>query len=90
MPLPGPFNVANALGAIVALVEAGIPLQTAVEGIADLPGVPGRLERVDEGQDFAVLVDYAHKPGAVEAVLGTLRPLTDGPPRHRAGLRRRP
>jgi UDP-N-acetylmuramoyl-L-alanyl-D-glutamate--2,6-diaminopimelate ligase len=78
VPLPGPFNVANALGAIVALVEAGIGLQTAVDGIGRLPGVPGRLEYVDEGQDFAVLVDYAHKPGAVEAVLGTLRPLTDG------------
>jgi UDP-N-acetylmuramoyl-L-alanyl-D-glutamate--2,6-diaminopimelate ligase len=62
----------------VALVEAGIALQTAVEGIAALPGVPGRLEPVDEGQDFTVLVDYAHKPGAVEAVLGTLRPLTEG------------
>jgi UDP-N-acetylmuramoyl-L-alanyl-D-glutamate--2,6-diaminopimelate ligase len=75
--LPGPFNVTNALGAIVVLVEAGIALQTAVDGIAALPGVPGRLERVDEGQEFTVLVDYAHKPGAVEAVLGTLRPLTE-------------
>ena len=78
VPLPGPFNVANALGAIVALVEAGISLPVAVRGIAGLPGVPGRLEPVDEGQDFTVLVDYAHKPGAVEAVLGTLRPLTTG------------
>ncbi len=75
--LPGPFNVSNALGAIVALVESGISLQTAVHGVAALPGVPGRLERVDEGQEFTVLVDYAHKPGAVEAVLGTLRPLTE-------------
>jgi UDP-N-acetylmuramoyl-L-alanyl-D-glutamate--2,6-diaminopimelate ligase len=78
VPLPGPFNVANALGAIVALVEAGIPLPVAVRGIESLPGVPGRLEPVDEGQDFTVLVDYAHKPGAVEAVLCTLRPLTEG------------
>ncbi len=76
--LPGPFNVANALGAIVALVEAGIPLQTAVQGVGTMTGVPGRLERVDEGQDFVVLVDYAHKPGAVEAVLNTLRPVTEG------------
>ncbi len=76
--LAGPFNVANALGAIVALVEAGIPLQRAVEGIARMPGVPGRMERVDEGQEFAALVDYAHKPGAVEAVLTTLRPVTEG------------
>ncbi|GLZ03631.1 UDP-N-acetylmuramoyl-L-alanyl-D-glutamate--2,6-diaminopimelate ligase [Actinomadura sp. NBRC 104412] len=76
--LAGPFNVSNALAAIVALVEAGIPLQTAVHGVASLPGVPGRLERVDEGQDFVTLVDYSHKPGAVEAVLSALRPVTEG------------
>ncbi|MFI0407042.1 UDP-N-acetylmuramoyl-L-alanyl-D-glutamate--2,6-diaminopimelate ligase [Actinomadura sp. 3N508] len=76
--LAGPFNVANALAAIVALVEAGIPLQAAVRGVASLPGVPGRLERVDEGQEFVTLVDYSHKPGAVEAVLTALRPVTEG------------
>lgn len=76
--LAGPFNVANALAAIVALVEAGIPLQAAVRGVASLPGVPGRLERVDEGQEFVTLVDYSHKPGAVEAVLNALRPVTEG------------
>ena len=76
--LPGPFNVANALGAIVALVEAGISLASAVAGVAACAGVPGRLERVDDGQDFTVLVDYSHKPGAVEAVLTALRPVTQG------------
>ena len=76
--LPGPFNVANALGAIVALVEAGVSLAAAVAGVAACPGVPGRLERVDRGQDFTVLVDYSHKPGAVEAVLRALRPVTEG------------
>ncbi|TDD74801.1 UDP-N-acetylmuramoyl-L-alanyl-D-glutamate--2,6-diaminopimelate ligase [Actinomadura rubrisoli] len=76
--LAGPFNVANALGAIVALVEAGIPLPAAVRGVGALPGVPGRLERVDEGQEFVTLVDYSHKPGAVEAVLTALRPVTEG------------
>ncbi|MCW2905042.1 MAG: UDP-N-acetylmuramyl-tripeptide synthetase [Streptosporangiaceae bacterium] len=76
--LPGPFNVANALTAIVALVEAGIALPTAVDGVASLPGVPGRLEPVDEGQGFVALVDYSHKPGAVEAVLSALRPVTEG------------
>ncbi|MFI6521635.1 UDP-N-acetylmuramoyl-L-alanyl-D-glutamate--2,6-diaminopimelate ligase [Spirillospora sp. NPDC050679] len=76
--LTGPFNVSNALSAIVALVEAGVPLQTAVTGVGSLAGVPGRLERVDEGQDFVALVDYSHKPGAVEAVLTALRPVTEG------------
>jgi UDP-N-acetylmuramoyl-L-alanyl-D-glutamate--2,6-diaminopimelate ligase len=76
--LPGPFNVANALAAIVALVEAGIGLGDAVAGVAACAGVPGRLERVDAGQDFTVLVDYSHKPGAVEAVLTALRPVTPG------------
>jgi len=76
--LPGPYNVANALGAVVALVEAGVHPSAAVMGVAACPGVPGRLERVDAGQDFTVLVDYSHKPGAVEAVLSALRPVTGG------------
>jgi UDP-N-acetylmuramoyl-L-alanyl-D-glutamate--2,6-diaminopimelate ligase len=76
--MPGPFNVANALGAIVALVEAGVSLAAAVAGVAACPGVPGRLDRIEAGQDFTVLVDYSHKPGAVEAVLTALRPVTQG------------
>jgi UDP-N-acetylmuramoyl-L-alanyl-D-glutamate--2,6-diaminopimelate ligase len=76
--LPGLYNVANALGAVVALVEAGVHLTTAVAGVAACPGVPGRLERVEAGQDFTLLVDYSHKPGAVEAVLQALRPVTGG------------
>jgi UDP-N-acetylmuramoyl-L-alanyl-D-glutamate--2,6-diaminopimelate ligase len=76
--LPGPFNVANALGAIVALVESGVGLASAVAGVAACPGVPGRLERVEAGQDFTVFVDYSHKPGAVRAVLDALRPVTLG------------
>ena len=77
--LPGSFNVANALGAIVALVEAGADLADAVSGVASCPGVPGRLQRVPArpGQPDA-FVDYSHKPGAVEAVLGALRPVTSG------------
>ena len=76
--MPGPFNVANALGAIVALVEVGVDLAVAVAGVGALPGVPGRLERVEAGQDLTVLVDYSHKPGAVQAVLRALRPVTQG------------
>jgi UDP-N-acetylmuramoyl-L-alanyl-D-glutamate--2,6-diaminopimelate ligase len=76
--MPGPFNVANALAAIVALVEAGVGIATAVAGVAACPGVPGRLERVEAGQDFTVFVDYSHKPGAVRAVLDALRTVTLG------------
>jgi UDP-N-acetylmuramoyl-L-alanyl-D-glutamate--2,6-diaminopimelate ligase len=75
--LPGPFNVTNALGAIVALVEAGVRLEDAVAGVAGCPGVPGRLERVPGGPPDA-FVDYSHKPGAVEAVLSSLRSVTAG------------
>jgi len=77
--LAGVFNVANALGAVVALVEAGVRLEDAVAGIAACPGVPGRLERVPApGLDLTAFVDYSHKPGAVEAVLRSLRPVTQG------------
>lgn len=76
--LPGLFNVANALGSIVALVEAGISLQTAVHGIGMFTGVPGRMERVPGTSGYQAIVDYAHKPGAVESILGSLRPVTEG------------
>ncbi|WP_078656381.1 UDP-N-acetylmuramoyl-L-alanyl-D-glutamate--2,6-diaminopimelate ligase [Kitasatospora aureofaciens] len=78
VPLPGPFNVANALAAITVLVTAGLPLERAVAGVAAVAGVPGRLERVDAGQPFVAVVDYAHKPDALEAVLGSLREVTKG------------
>ena len=77
-PLPGPFNVANALAAVVTLAVAGIDPQTAADGIAAVPGVPGRLERVEAGQPYLAVVDYAHKTDAVESVLRSLRKVTEG------------
>ncbi|MGW1881761.1 UDP-N-acetylmuramoyl-L-alanyl-D-glutamate--2,6-diaminopimelate ligase [Streptomyces sp. NPDC001970] len=77
-PLPGPFNVANTLAAIVTLAVAGIDPGTAAEGVAAVPGVPGRLERVDAGQPYLAVVDYAHKTDAVESVLRSLRKVTKG------------
>ncbi|MFD7668210.1 UDP-N-acetylmuramoyl-L-alanyl-D-glutamate--2,6-diaminopimelate ligase [Streptomyces sp. NPDC059788] len=77
-PIPGPFNVANALAAITALVVAGVDPQTAADGVAAVPGVPGRLERVDAGQGYLAVVDYAHKTDAVESVLRALRKVTEG------------
>ncbi|MCY7396772.1 MAG: UDP-N-acetylmuramoyl-L-alanyl-D-glutamate--2,6-diaminopimelate ligase [Nocardioides sp.] len=77
-PVPGGFNVSNTLAAVAACAEAGLDPVRLAAAIAAGPGVPGRFERVDRGQDFTVIVDYAHKPDAVTAALETLRPLTTG------------
>ncbi len=76
VPLTGGYNVANALCAIAALAEAGFDAAAVAEAMGRAQGVPGRLERVDAGQDFLALVDYAHKPDAVTAALTAVRPLT--------------
>jgi UDP-N-acetylmuramoyl-L-alanyl-D-glutamate--2,6-diaminopimelate ligase len=76
--LPGAFNVANAAIALAALAESGVGLRDAVAGVAALPGVPGRMERVDAGQPFLALVDYAHTPEAVATLLQTVRTVTAG------------
>ncbi|HPU13972.1 MAG TPA: UDP-N-acetylmuramoyl-L-alanyl-D-glutamate--2,6-diaminopimelate ligase [Aeromicrobium sp.] len=78
VPLPGAFNVSNAVAAVVALVSQGFDLPELVAGIATSPGVPGRMQRVHGGQPFTAVVDYAHKPEAIEAVLTALRPVTAG------------
>jgi len=78
LPLGGRFNVSNALAAATAAVRLGIPETTIVAGLAQAPPVPGRFEPVDEGQPFAVLVDYAHKPGALEGALAAARDAADG------------
>lgn len=78
VPLTGAFNVANALCAVALAAEAGFDPAAVAAGIAASPGVPGRLERIDAGQDFLAIVDYAHKPDAVEAAIAALRPLTAG------------
>src|SRR6266511_180705 len=78
LQLAGQFNVANALGALAAAAALGIDLDTAAAGLAGLAGVPGRFERVDEGQPFTVLVDYAHTPDSLENVLRAARAVTHG------------
>ena len=76
--LPGHFNVANALGAFAAAAALGVSPEVAAEGLARAERVPGRFEPVDEGQAFAVLVDYAHTPDSLENVLRAARRLTEG------------
>lgn len=70
--LTGGYNVANAALAVALLDGAGVAPEAAAEGLRDAT-VPGRLQPIDRGQQFLALVDYAHKPGALQAVLETLR-----------------
>jgi UDP-N-acetylmuramoyl-L-alanyl-D-glutamate--2,6-diaminopimelate ligase len=77
-PLPGRFNVLNVLGATAAVHALGVDLDTIATAVADAGRVPGRFEPVDEGQDFAVLVDYAHTPDSLENVLRAARDLARG------------
>ncbi|MFL6298130.1 MAG: UDP-N-acetylmuramoyl-L-alanyl-D-glutamate--2,6-diaminopimelate ligase [Actinomycetes bacterium] len=76
--LAGQFNVANALGALAAADALGIGLETAAAGLETLAGVPGRFERVDAGQPFTVLVDYAHTPDSLDNLLRAARAVTGG------------
>jgi UDP-N-acetylmuramoyl-L-alanyl-D-glutamate--2,6-diaminopimelate ligase len=77
-PLPGRFNVSNTLAALATAAALGVGLDEAVAALASFRAAPGRFEPVDEGQDFAVLVDYAHTPDSLENVLRAARDLTDG------------
>jgi UDP-N-acetylmuramoyl-L-alanyl-D-glutamate--2,6-diaminopimelate ligase len=77
-PLPGRFNVQNVLGAVAAAHALGVPLAEIAAALPQAGRVPGRFEPVDEGQPFAVLVDYAHTPDSLENVLRAARPLTRG------------
>lgn len=76
--LRGRFNLENALGALAAGRLLGLADDAIARGIESVRGVPGRFESIDEGQPFAVIVDYAHKPGALENVLRAARELAQG------------
>jgi len=79
LPLPGRYNVANALGALAAARSLGVGLDVLLGALEQGVRVPGRLEPVDEGQRFAVLVDYAHTPDSLANVLVAAREMTAGP-----------
>jgi len=76
--LPGDFNVSNALAAFAAATAMGVEPDAAAAALAEAAPPPGRFEPVDEGQDFAVLVDYAHTPDSLENVLRAARRLGEG------------
>ena len=77
-PLMGRANLANILAATATAIGLEVPLQKVEEGIAALKSVPGRFERIDEGQPFLVVVDYAHTDDALRNVLKTAREITSG------------
>jgi UDP-N-acetylmuramoyl-L-alanyl-D-glutamate--2,6-diaminopimelate ligase len=78
LKLRGSFNVENALGALAAARLLGVDDDAIVRGLESVRGVPGRFESVEEGQSFTVIVDYAHKPDALEKVLRAARELAAG------------
>ncbi len=74
-PLIGRFNVENLLAALGACLALGLPTDAIARGLASVTGVPGRLERIERGQDFTVIVDYAHTDDALKNLLETVRGL---------------
>jgi len=76
--LPGYFNVYNILAAIVVGVSQTVTFEAMQEGIQAMQGVPGRMERIDSGQDFTAIVDFAHTPNALERALETAHGLISG------------
>lgn len=78
LAIPGIFSVANALGAISVGLALGIDLVDCCDAMATAKGVKGRVELVPTDGDYNIIIDYSHKPGALETVLKTLRPVTRG------------
>ncbi|WP_153188645.1 UDP-N-acetylmuramoyl-L-alanyl-D-glutamate--2,6-diaminopimelate ligase, partial [Candidatus Magnetaquicoccus inordinatus] len=78
LPSPGRFNVANAIAAAAASWHLGISLPDIAQGLAHFRPAPGRMQTIQAGQPFAVLVDYAHTPDALERLLHSTRSLTSG------------
>jgi UDP-N-acetylmuramoyl-L-alanyl-D-glutamate--2,6-diaminopimelate ligase len=76
--LPGGFNVSNALAAASVGMVLGLEGDQVRRGIAALKGVEGRMERIDEGQDFVAIVDYAHSPDSFEKLLSEMKPMVKG------------
>lgn len=77
-PLVGDFNVSNSLAALTAaVIGLGIDPALAAQGISQLAGIPGRMERIDYGQPFTAIVDFAHTPNALKNAIETVRKLTE-------------
>jgi UDP-N-acetylmuramoyl-L-alanyl-D-glutamate--2,6-diaminopimelate ligase len=78
LPIPGTFNIPNALAALAVGLSQGISAADCAVALRQVGGVSGRMERVELGQPFTVVVDYAHNPDSFEQVMSMMRPLTNG------------
>ena len=77
-PIVGRHNVENLLAAVATVAANGVTVEKIEELLLNFSGIPGRLEPVNEGQDFAVVVDFSYKPSGLEAVLNTLHEMVEG------------
>ncbi len=77
-PIAGIYNVSNILAALAAVTSLGVELEQAVKALENFEGIPGRMQRIDLGQDFTAIVDFAHTPNALENALVTARAMTNG------------
>lgn len=78
IPMPGEFSVSNAMAAICACLELGLPLERAAAAASSCPGVSGRCELLYSGEDFTVIRDYAHSPDGLEKILAAIRAFAPG------------
>ncbi len=78
VPIPGRYNIMNALSAFTTICGLGYPADQSAAALSSIRSVPGRMEKIDHGQPFMIVVDYAHTPDALEHLLMTLKPLTAG------------
>ncbi len=78
LAIPGMFSVYNALGVLAACLSLGLPLADAAAGVSSALGVKGRMESVPTDGDYSIIIDYSHKPDALEKALKALRPVTKG------------
>ncbi len=78
LPIPGKFNISNAMAAIGIGLACGCSTDSIARGLESMASVRGRYELIDEGQDFTVIVDYAHTPDALERILTSAREITKG------------
>jgi UDP-N-acetylmuramoyl-L-alanyl-D-glutamate--2,6-diaminopimelate ligase len=78
VPIAGIYNVSNTLAALAPVTSLGVPLEQAVKDLESFEGIPGRMQRIDLGQDFTAIVDFAHTPNGLENALVTARAMTKG------------